>query len=435
MKNLYLLFLCIANTSLYAQKQSITQGLANTNIYEVNVRQYTPEGTFNAFAKHLPRLQKMGVKTIWFMPIQPIGIKNRKGSLGSYYSIKDYKAINPEFGTMADFKKVVDNAHQLGMRVIIDWVANHTAWDNSWVQKHPEYYHKDSTGNLHSPYDWGDVVQLDTSSTYMHKAMTKAMEYWIKNTSIDGFRCDMAHLLPIRFWVQARKKLDARRKLIWLAETDNNKYFEAFDIIYGWEWLHKMEDYYKGKATLLDLDDCISNYYKDYKIGKYRILFTSNHDENSWSGSEYERLGASAKTFATLCATLPGIPLVYSGQEQGIKNRLRFFDKDTIAFTNYPLANFYSQLLTNQKAFPIYTSKNGFFNIINNKCISYQNKNSDNDLNAYYLINMDSVTTECNLPIANKSEKINVDGKGINNIINLKAWDYKLLPLGDNKKF
>ncbi len=326
--------------------------LSNTNIYEVNVRQYTAEGTFAAFQQHIPRLKAMGVKVLWFMPIQPIGVVNRKETLGSYYSIKDYKGINPEFGNLQDFKNIITEAHNNGMKVIIDWVANHTSWDNSWVSQHPEYYEKDTTGKMHSPYDWSDVVQLDHKNEAQQNAMVDAMQYWVTNTEIDGFRCDMAHLTPLDFWKKARVACDSARQLFWLAESQDAPYYQAFDVIYGWEWLHKMEDYYNSKTNIAGLDSIITNYNKDYNNNKFRILFTSNHDENSWQDTEYKRLGASAKAFAVLCATLPGVPLVYSGQEEPLMKKLNFFNKDNIGFANYTLAPFYKALLSTKATNP-----------------------------------------------------------------------------------
>jgi alpha-amylase len=320
--------------------------LSNTNVYEINVRQYTKEGTFAAFQKHIPRLKEMGVKVLWFMPIHPIGILNRKETLGSYYSIKDYKGINPEFGELQDFKNIIAEAHNNGMKVIIDWVANHTSWDNDWVKTHPEYYAKDSVnGKMYAPYDWADVVQLDHNNKAQQNAMIDAMEYWVTKANIDGFRCDMAHLTPLDFWKKARLICDTHKQLFWLAESQDKPYFEAFDVIYGWEWLHKMEDYYNGKTNIAGLDSVIIDYNKDFNHNKFRILFTSNHDENSWQDTEYKRLGKSAKAFATICATLPGIPLLYSGQEEPLMKKLNFFNKDNIEFKDYTLSPFYTSLL------------------------------------------------------------------------------------------
>ncbi len=343
MRKILVVLALLINLSCYAIGFKINP--KSTVIYEVNTRQYTKEGTFKAFAEHLPRLKAMGVSVIWFMPIQPIGTTNRKGSLGSYYSIASYTKVNPEYGTLNDFKAVVQQAHKLGLKVIIDWVANHTSWDHPWLKSHPEYYALDSTGKNYSPFDWSDVVQINHKSKAQQNAMIQDMQWWVSNCAIDGFRCDMAHLMPLDFWKEARKTLDATKPLIWLGETQEQNYFDAFDIIYGWEWLHKMEDYVKGKTTVTGLDSVMQNYYKDYKRGKYRLLFTTNHDENSWSGTEFERLKSFSSPFTKACLQLPGIPLIYSGQEEPLEKRLQFFEKENIGFKSFKLQKLFSTTL------------------------------------------------------------------------------------------
>jgi alpha-amylase len=325
-----------------------------TNIYEVNVRQYTPEGTFNAFAKELPRLKDMGVQTLWFMPIQPVGEKNRKGTLGSYYSIKDYTAINPEFGTLDDFKRLVKEAQAMGFKVIIDWVANHTSWDHVWTKSNPDFYTKDSSGNFAPPFpDWADVIDLNYHNKLLWTEMINDMKYWVKETGIDGFRCDMAHLVPLDFWKEARKELDAEKPLFWLAETEEPAYHEAFDASYTWEFLHKMEAYWKRETTIAGLDSVLYKYDSTFASSAIRMYFTSNHDENSHSGTEYERMGDAAKAFAVLTATWNGIPLIYSGQELPNKKRIEFFEKDTIQWTgNNDLHEFYKVLLNLHSTHP-----------------------------------------------------------------------------------
>jgi alpha-amylase len=308
----------------------------STNIYEVNLRQYTQEGTFNAFAKHLPRLKHMGVHTLWLMPIQPIGQLNRKGILGSYYSISDYTTVNPEYGTMDDFKSLVEYAHELGFKLIIDWVANHTSWDHVWAKKNPEFFTKDEQGNFRPPYpDWADVIDLNFDN-----------RDWVTNYNIDGFRCDMAHLVPLDFWKAARESLDKEKKLFWLAETEEPNYHEAFDASYTWEFLHKMEAYWKRETNIGGLDYVLNKYKSDFPASAMRLFFTSNHDENSHSGSEYKRMGEAAKAFAVLCATWDGIPLIYSGQELPVYDHLKFFEKDAIQWGGEnQLHEFYKALL------------------------------------------------------------------------------------------
>jgi len=319
----------------------------NTNIYEVNLRQYTQEGTFNAFASHLPRLKNMSVQTLWLMPVQPIGLLNRKGTMGSYYSILDYTSVNPEYGTLEDFRSLVQQAHQLGFKVIIDWVANHTSWDHVWTKTNPDYFTKDEHGNFRPPYpDWADVIHLNYNNSKLWAAMIKAMRFWVKDFDIDGFRCDMAHLVPLDFWKAARESLDKEKKLFWLAETEEPVYHEAFDASYTWEFLHKMEAYWRKETDINGLDFVLHKYASVFPPSAMRLYFTTNHDENSHSGSEYRRMGDAAKVFAVLCATWNGIPLVYSGQELPNYDSLQFFEKDPIKWLDENhLHGFYKTLL------------------------------------------------------------------------------------------
>lgn len=320
----------------------------NSNIYEVNTRQFTPEGTFKAFQEHLPRLKEMGVDIIWLMPINTIGLKNRKGSLGSYYSIKNYKEINPEFGTLENFKNLVKNTHELDMHIIIDWVANHTSWDNVWIEQHPDWYTCDSTGQIIVPVgtDWSDVADLNYDNPELRKAMIDAMIYWIKEADIDGFRCDVAAMVPIDFWMRARKTIDAiKPNCFYLAETGEPFVHQAFDMDYAWEIKDLANKIAKGEKNVQDLINDFSEEVKNFKPDDLRMRFITNHDENTWSGSEYERLGDSAvDAFTVLIYTVPGMPLTYSGQEEPLKKRLSFFDKNTIGFGKYEKQELFTKL-------------------------------------------------------------------------------------------
>ena len=323
--------------------------IQRANIYEVNVRQYTPEGTFKAFEKHLPRLKAMGVDVLWLMPIQPIGKKNRKGSLGSYYAVQDYKGVNPEFGNLDDFKHLVKAAHEQGMHLIIDWVANHTAWDNVWIDKHPDWYTQ-KDGKIVAPVDdWTDVADLNYDNKAMRKAMVDALEYWVREADIDGYRCDVAMMVPMDFWEQdVRAHLDkAVKPLFWLCEAEGPEFHKAaFHASYAWDAHHLFNDIAQGKKNAHELDGFLAREREKYPTNALRMQFTSNHDENTWNGTEYERMGDAAQVFAVLAATFNGIPLVYSGQEAKLDHRLKFFDKDEIKWNNTPLADFYRRLLT-----------------------------------------------------------------------------------------
>lgn len=318
----------------------------NANIYEVNVRQYTKEGTFNAFTKQLPRLRNMGVDILWFMPIQPIGVDSRKGTLGSYYAIKDYTATNPEFGSLKDFKRLVDEAHKLGMKVVLDWVGNHTARDHDWVKKHPDWYNRDEKGVIIAPFDWTDVADLNYDQPAMRAAMIEEMLFWIREVNLDGFRCDVAGEVPTDFWESAHDAIEAEKPVWMLAENVSNLDLlnRAFNTNYGWPFHNLMNDIAKGKKDAGGIFELLREADAAYPKGGYPMQFITNHDENSWQGTEYERLGDGVQAFSVLYYTVPGMPLIYSGQEAAFKKRLEFFEKDPIDWGTYALAPFYTKL-------------------------------------------------------------------------------------------
>lgn len=305
----------------------------NAVIYEVNTRQFTNEGNFDAFASHLPRLKDLGVDILWFMPIQPIGELNRKGTLGSYYSIRDYKAVNPEFGSLDDFKNVVKKAHEAGFKVILDWVANHTSFDHVWIKEHPEWYNRDENGNIISPFDWTDVADLNyDDNPALWEAMIEAMKFWLTETDIDGFRCDVAGMVPTAFWEKARKDLNSIKPVFMLAEDEGQRdlMVNAFDANYGWEFHHIMNSIAKGEKNVTDIWKYFAKEDSLFPPTSFRMMMTSNHDENSWNGTEFERLGEGVKAFAVVTYTIPGFPLIYNGQEVALNKRLQFFEKDVI---------------------------------------------------------------------------------------------------------
>ncbi len=317
----------------------------NATIYEVNIRQYTPEGTFAAFQKHLPRLSEMGVRILWFMPITPISEKVKKGSLGSYYACSSYTKINPEFGTEIDFLNLVNQAHELGMKIIIDWVANHTGRQHEWMELHPNWFSQNENGAFTERNGWDDVVDLNYSNNEMRNALIGAMQYWVRDFKIDGFRCDMAHLVPLDFWIDARKAVETIRPLYWLAECEDVNYHQVFDTSYGWALMHISEKLAKQEVSVNEVYNVLHGY-AQYPQGATKLLFTSNHDENSWNGTEYEKYQLAAKAWAVFTFTWKGIPLIYSGQELPNKKRLAFFDKDVIDWT-FPTAlhHFYKTLI------------------------------------------------------------------------------------------
>lgn len=307
--------------------------LKSAVVYEVNIRQYTKEGNFCAFQKHLPRLKDMGVDVIWLMPITPISEVGKKGSLGSYYACSSYQKINPAFGNEKDFASLVEATHALGMKIIIDWVANHTGRQHEWMQAHPDWFTRDAAGEFTERNGWEDVVDLNFSNTAMRSALIASMDYWVRQYDIDGFRCDMAHLVPLDFWVTARTQLQKVKKLYWLAETEDLAYHSVFDTSYAWEWMHRTAKMNEGEGTLHEVYTVLHEY-AQYPAGATKLFFTSNHDENTWNGTEYEKYGVAAKAWAVFSFTWKGIPLIYSGQELPNYKRLAFFDKDIIEWDN-----------------------------------------------------------------------------------------------------
>ncbi len=322
------------------------------NIYEVNVRQMTPEGTFAAFAKHLDRLKDMGVQTIWFMPINPISKVDRKGSLGSYYAVSDYTAINAEFGTLDEFKELVKNIHEKGMKVIIDWVPNHTGADHHWLKEQPDFFVKDSTGKAAMAVDWADTRQLNYKNPVMEDSMIAAMKYWISNTDIDGYRCDVAWNVPASFWKKCIPQLKAIKNIFMLAEADKAYLPQSgFDAVYPWPMFHMMLKIAKGERPAFALDSMKLFADTTYPSNTIQLYFTSNHDENSWNNSDFGTFpGAVHAPFAVFTQTMAGsVPLVYSGQEEPVLRAIKFFDKDTMHFQKFERAPFYKTLLNLRK--------------------------------------------------------------------------------------
>ncbi len=325
----------------------------NAVIYELNLRQFSKEGTIKAAAKQLPRLKELGIDIVWLMPINPIGKKNRKGSLGSYYSVSDYKKVNPEFGTESDLKSFVKQAHQLGLKVIVDWVANHTAWDHPWVKTHPEYYLKNKEGKIHAytmqgehgTETWDDVVGLNYKNKKLWQEMNSAMEYWVKKVDIDGYRCDVAGLLPTKYWNQVVVKLNKIKKVFMLAEWSNpDLHKKAFDMTYDWPFNFLMQDIAKGKKNVLDIKKYLKQRAKEYPVDAYRMQFVSNHDRNSWNYDDVSMFGDGLKANFVLTYVMDGMPLIYNGQESLLDKKLAFFEKDPINWRKYEYTPFLKKL-------------------------------------------------------------------------------------------
>lgn len=327
----------------------------NATIYQLNTRQFSAEGTFAAAEKQLARIKALNVDIVWLMPIHPIGVKNRKGTLGSPYSVRDYYGVNPEFGTLADFKHFVDAAHALGLKVILDWVPNHTAWDNPMAAEHPDWYQHDWKGQFRPTpwWDWSDIINLDYNSPGLRKYMTDVMKYWVRDVGVDGFRCDVAGYIPLDFWNNLRRELDAIKPVFMLAEWESRDlHAEAFDMTYAWSWYEAVHKICKVQADV----SALFNYYA-WNEGFYpenimRMTFVSNHDKNSWEGTEFENFGDGLEAAIVLSVVGEGLPLIYNGQEAGYNKRLQFFEKDPIQWRDHPMAGFYRRLFALKKAHP-----------------------------------------------------------------------------------
>ncbi|MCB0398392.1 MAG: alpha amylase C-terminal domain-containing protein [Winogradskyella sp.] len=319
-------------------------------IYEANIRQYSPEGTFEEFTKDIPTLKELGVKVIWLMPVFPISETKRKAEggkfasefpeeeqdkyLGSYYAVTDFTKINPEFGNKEDFRALVNTAHENDIYVILDWVPNHTGWDHEWLKNHPEYYTQNESGEIIHPKgtDWTDVADLNYDNQDMRKEMIEDMIYWVKEEGVDGFRCDVAGSVPLDFWETAISKLRSEKDVFMLAEAWEPELLDGdlFDMAYAWDGHHLMNGLAKDEKSTEDFDNYMAKISNDYDEDDILMNFITNHDENSWSGTIKERMGDQKELFTALYYTMPGMPLIYSGQEYDMDHRLKFFEKDSI---------------------------------------------------------------------------------------------------------
>ena len=378
----------------------------NATIYQVNVRQHTPEGTFAALEQDLPRLKGLGADILWLMPIHPIGEVNRKGgensnnymvqpgssSLGSPYSVKDYYAVNPDFGTEDDLRSLTDAAHALGMKVILDWVANHTAFDSKWTEDHLEYFLLDDVGNLQPPSgtDWWDVTQLDWGNgkvNGLYDAMADALEFWVRECGVDGYRCDVAEKVPTDFWDKARRQLErVNPEVFMLAEAEVPEHHKrAFDMSYGWEMHHIMNQVAQGKWSVDSIEAAVPRQLARFGEDAYRMMFITNHDENSWNGTIEERMGENGDAMAILSGTLMGMPLVYSGQEAGNTKRLRFFEKDTVIWGDYAKSALYQTIYSlHHEQEALWNGKDGgqpeFYEVPSDRAMAWKRRKNGNEV-------------------------------------------------------
>lgn len=436
----FVCFLLAGNNFISAQSTATIDGhpawIMQGNIYEVNVRQYTPEGTFKAFEKSLPRLKEMGVQTLWFMPINPISKVDRKGTLGSYYAVADYMAVNPEFGNMDDWKSLVKKCHEMGFKVLIDWVANHSGADNYWLTVHPDFYVMDSTGKPASQFDWTDTRKLNFNNPVLEDSMIRCMKFWLDSTNIDGFRCDYAVGPTKAFWTKCITTLKADKNIFMLAEADSAWMYDVgFDATYSWPEFHTMVEIAAGRRDALSLDTVLNSADKKFPANGLILYFTSNHDENSWNKADYGTMpGASHAPFAVLTQTLPrSIPLIYSGQEEPFLDSISFFYKDTITFSKYARAKFYSALLHLRESNSALAANASYEKIVTN---------DDKDVFAFLRSNgknkvlvMVNLSNE-NVDFRTRNAKINGEAMDIftsgkeeisnSGYLHLDAWGYKV---------
>lgn len=432
-------------------------------IYEVNIRQYSPEGTFNTFTKDIPKLKELGVKIIWVMPIFPISQTKRKATggdnskfasempkeeqhkyLGSYYAVSDFKKVNPEFGTIEDFRNLVKTAHDNGMYVILDWVPNHTGWDHVWIKEHPEFYTKNAKGEIIDPinpetgksWGWSDVADLNYDNKELRKEMTSDMLHWIKNENIDGFRCDVAGNVPLDFWQQAIPQLRREKNIFMLAEAWEPELLKdgLFDMAYGWEAHHTMNRIAQGKNTVKEWDSYIQKVNKDYEANDILMNFIDNHDENSWNGTVKSRLGKAEEAITALSYVMPGMPLIYSGNEYGLEHSLKFFEKDSIPKTKGKQWNLRAKL---GKLKSENSALNGGKNKATYKRIPTSNDNQilifereKNGEKVIYLANLSNQVVSASLPISGEFTDYITGKKVVFDVklsTQLQPWQYYIL--------
>lgn len=408
------------------------------NIYEVNTRQYTPEGTFKAFEPHLQRLKDMGVQTLWFMPINPISVKARKGVLGSYYAVSNYKAINPEYGTMEDWKALVNKAHEMGMKVIIDWVPNHTGADHPWLSSHPDFYVQDSlTHQPISPFDWTDVRKLNYSNPQLVDSMIASMKFWISETNIDGYRCDVATDVPAAFWNQCIPELKKMKNIFMLAESNAAWVHEAgFDASYPWDAFAMMKLVAKGDRPAFAIDSVLKKTDSAFTKNALRMYFTSNHDENSWNKADYGTMpGASHAPFAVFTQTIyRSVPLIYSGQEEPVLDSISFFYKDSIRFGKFERAGFYKTLLNLRKNNSALAANASFKKLsTSNDAAVYAFEREHEGNKVLVVLNLSKnkqAFTFKDQPSAKEWNNVFAGNKeSVNNGFSLDAWGYKVYEL------
>lgn len=452
----FALFSCQQSKKEAVEKKSIApftaEMMENAIIYEANIRQYSTEGTFNAFAKDIPELKKIGVKIIWLMPVFPISETKRKATggdfaslikdederkkmLGSYYAVSDFTRINPEFGTIEDFRKLISTAHDNGIYVILDWVPNHTGWDHTWLQTNPEYYTQNKNGEVIHPEgtDWTDVADLNYKNTAMRREMIDDMKYWLTKEGVDGFRCDVAGSVPLDFWEEAIPQLRKEKNIFMLAEAWEPELLKEglFDMAYGWDRHHTMNDMAKGEAPVKKWNDVMVKDQQRYEADDVLMTFVTNHDENSWNGTLTERMGKAAEALTVLSYVAPGMPLIYSGQEYNLNHRLKFFEKDTIPKEKGSMWNLLEKLGKLKQTNPaLHGGRNGAaYNSLKADGNVLVIERSNQNKHLIYIANLSDKPIETTISKKGtyKDYFSNTDIELGEQKISLEAWEYKIL--------
>ena len=470
MKNISLIFTLIlilssCNQSVKSKEKSDNESytpishadMENAVIYEVNIRQYSKSGTFKAFTKDIPQLKQLGVKIIWVMPIFPISETKRKATggdfayliedevernkmLGSYYAVSDFTKVNPEFGTIDDFRDMIKMAHDNGMYLILDWVPNHTGWDHTWLTTNLEYYTQNEHGEVIDPvnpdtgesWGWADVADLNYDNQKMRDEMIEDMLYWVEEEGIDGFRCDVASAVPLDFWEDAIPMLRSKKSLFMLAEADTPNLLKGeslFDMAYGWERHHIFNQMAKSDNAVVLWDNVIKTDTDRYEQEDILMNFVTNHDENSWNGTIYERMKGASELLTALSFVAPGMPLIYSGQEYDLDHRLLFFEKDQIPHTKktmWPLLEKLGQLKNSNPAL------NGGKNAATYKKIDQENskilafKREKEGQKITFLGNFSSNQVQVTNPSVGALDYAS-GGVESKEIISLEPWSFRIL--------
>ncbi len=422
-------------------------------IYEANIRQYSPEGTFDEFTKDIPQLKELGVKIIWLMPVFPISETKRKATggsdskfasefpeaeqakyLGSYYAVSDFTKINPEFGTIEDFRELIKTAHENRIYVILDWVPNHTGWDHEWLKINPEYYTQNDKGEVIHPEntDWTDVADLNYENQNMRTEMIEDMSYWITQEGVDGFRCDVAGSVPLDFWQQAVPLLRAKKDIFMLAEAWEPELLDEplFDMAYAWDGHHLLNALAKGEKDLDDYEAYINKITNDYDADDILMNFVTNHDENSWNGTIKERMGDASEVMTALSFVLKGMPLIYSGQEYDLDHRLKFFEKDSIPKEKGNTWKLLQKLgtLKNSNA-ALHGGKNAAsYKRLDSDKNTLMFERSKDDETVLFIGNLSNQGNKISVPkgmyldyMSNKKVELNGDA------VEMRPWEYKIL--------